>query len=422
MSGPVSVCRACLVRCSHRSPSSNSPVQIIVAVSITSAGAITGSAPQPCRSARAIASRQRRWAQLGPNAPSAAARRDVSGRLHRARKLRQGRVTRAADLGVKGSRVQISPARQAKHLVKADLKTCEKPRGTAIFCFDNRSDNRVTISGDRRDAARAFGWRTGGNMPARRTKRADGRYSVTVRLESLDGTARRMYFYGRTQAEARVKAAAARERVSRGEPVRDATRTLSDWLAEWRTTFLHASDRAESTKDLYAGLMSRHFEPLIGHLALGQVKPSDITRVLAHMERLGRAASTRRNAYAALRSAFDDAVIDGLLAASPVLRVRRPKATQDEATSLTPDEVAQLLRGAAGLRYASVIRLILGTGLRRGEARSAGRTSTLTGANFPSEWSNAPSAMSATKLEYGCSNSSRRLATATNGSSMPAAT
>ena len=30
MSGPVSVCRACSVRCSHRSPSSNSPVQTIV--------------------------------------------------------------------------------------------------------------------------------------------------------------------------------------------------------------------------------------------------------------------------------------------------------------------------------------------------------------------------------------------------------
>ena len=61
MSGPVSVCRACLVRCSHRSPSSNSPVQTSVPASIISAGAIAGSAPQPCRSARAIASRQRRW-------------------------------------------------------------------------------------------------------------------------------------------------------------------------------------------------------------------------------------------------------------------------------------------------------------------------------------------------------------------------
>lgn len=95
-------------------------------------------------------------------------------------------------------------------------------------------------------------------MPARRTKRADGRFSVTARLESPDGTTRRVYFYGRTQTEARAKAAAARERVSRGAPVRDATRTLSEWLAEWRTTFLRASDRAESTKDLYAGLTSRH--------------------------------------------------------------------------------------------------------------------------------------------------------------------
>ena len=61
-------------------------------------------------------------------------------------------------------------------------------------------------------------------------------------------------------------------------------------------------------------------------------------------------------------------MIDGLLATSPVLRVKRPKATQDEATSLTPDDVARLLQGARGLRYARVLRLILGTGLRRGEA------------------------------------------------------
>ena len=77
-------------------------------------------------------------------------------------------------------------------------------------------------------------------------QRADGRFSLTARLERPDGTIRRTYFYGRTQAEAKARAAAARDRVSRGEPVRDATRTLSDWLAEWRTTFLRASDRAES--------------------------------------------------------------------------------------------------------------------------------------------------------------------------------
>jgi hypothetical protein len=50
-----------------------------------------------------------------------------------------------------------------------------------------------------------------------------------------------------------------------------------------------------------ACLTARQVQPLIGHLALGQVRPSDITRVLLQMERLGRAASTRRSAYAALR-------------------------------------------------------------------------------------------------------------------------
>ena len=70
-------------------------------------------------------------------------------------------------------------------------------------------------------------------------------------------------------------------------------------------------------------LTLRYVGPLIDHLPLGQVRLSDVTRVLLHIDRLGRSASTRRNAYAALRSDFDGAVVDGLLASSPVLRVRR---------------------------------------------------------------------------------------------------
>jgi hypothetical protein len=90
-------------------------------------------------------------------------------------------------------------------------------------------------------------------MSARRTKRTDGRYNVTLTVERPDGTTRRVYFYGRTQVEARRKADAARERVAQGGPVRDATRSVSDWLTEWRGTFLQASDRATSTKTCTPG-------------------------------------------------------------------------------------------------------------------------------------------------------------------------
>ncbi len=81
-------------------------------------------------------------------------------------------------------------------------------------------------------------------MASRRTKRADGRYNVTLTVENPDGSTRRVYFYGRTQAEARAKAHAAQERVALGAPVRDASRSFGDWLTEWRATFLAASDRA----------------------------------------------------------------------------------------------------------------------------------------------------------------------------------
>ena len=47
-------------------------------------------------------------------------------------------------------------------------------------------------------------------MATRRTKPADGRYIVNVTVKNPDGTKRRVYFYGRTQVEAKRQADAAR--------------------------------------------------------------------------------------------------------------------------------------------------------------------------------------------------------------------
>ena len=52
-----------------------------------------------------------------------------------------------------------------------------------------------------------------------------------------------------------------RERLDNGAAVKDAKRTLSDWLAHRRPTTLAASDRKESTRELYANLCRRHLEP-----------------------------------------------------------------------------------------------------------------------------------------------------------------
>ncbi|MFG6445306.1 tyrosine-type recombinase/integrase [Microbacterium sp. P07] len=200
-------------------------------------------------------------------------------------------------------------------------------------------------------------------MAGRLTKRADNRYTVTW---TVDG--KRHFFYGKTQAEAKAKAEAARARVRTGGPVRDATRVLADWLIEWTETYLALSDRAEATKIMHAGYCRTWIIPTIGHIPLGSLTGNDINRLLLAMKAARKADSTRRNCYTTLRKALDDAVSNGLLAFNPTHKIRQPGVSRQEARFLTPAEVTRLLRTAESHRYEVVLRFILGTGVRRGEA------------------------------------------------------
>ncbi|POH59158.1 site-specific integrase [Cryobacterium zongtaii] len=200
-------------------------------------------------------------------------------------------------------------------------------------------------------------------MAGRLTKRLDNRYTVTL---TLDG--KRRFFYGKTQAEAKGKADEARARVKAGGPVRDATRMLTDWLNEWTDTYLALSDRAESTKIMHAGYVRTWISPTIGRVPLGSLTGNDVNRMLLAMKAAGKAESTRRNCYTTLRKALDDAVSNGLLAANPAHKIRQPGVNRNEARFLTATEVGLLLQASQTHRYEVVIRFILGTGLRRGEA------------------------------------------------------
>lgn len=183
----------------------------------------------------------------------------------------------------------------------------------------------------------------------------------------MTGEKKRKAFYGKTQREARAKKEAALERLRAGGPVSDTDRTLSDWLGEWQGTFLAVSDRAQSTKDLYANAARWWINAELGHIPLGRLLPSHIAGLFASMQTRGLAGSTQRNAYAALRLALDDAVANGLLMTNPAHKIKRPRATGEESRALTSKEVQAFLKGAEDLRHARAFRLLLATGVRRGE-------------------------------------------------------
>ena len=195
------------------------------------------------------------------------------------------------------------------------------------------------------------------------------------------GFRQRLSFYAPTAKAARAKAKKAQERVDAGAPVRDATRTVGDWLAQWRETTLAVSDRKESTRSLYATLARKHLEPApFGAIQLDRLRPSDVEALIGAMRSRTRppgkeddeprrmfSDSTIRTTYTVLRAALDGAVRDGLLARNPAALVQRPGVERKEALYLGAADVSALLRAAEDSRYYPALVLIALTGIRRGE-------------------------------------------------------
>jgi integrase len=212
------------------------------------------------------------------------------------------------------------------------------------------------------------------------------RYEGQITYEGDDGKTKRHSVYGRTRQDVRDKLKAARERLAAGAPVRDATRTVSDWLAQWRATTLAASDRKESTRELYGRLCRSHLEAEpFGAIRLDKLRPTDVESLVLAMRAKTKPGkrvdedtepepvrslsdSTIRQTYTVLRAALDGAVRDGLLARNPAALVKRPGIERREAKHLDADAVAHVLKAAESSRYHAALTLIAATGLRKGEA------------------------------------------------------
>jgi integrase len=199
-------------------------------------------------------------------------------------------------------------------------------------------------------------------------RRADGTWSGEVSYRDVTGRSKRRTVYGRTQTEVRAKLDEIRERLAAGAPIKDARMTLAEWLDDWTAKALPASDRKQATVDLYATIARQHVSPVLGSMALDRIRPSDVEALIITKRAAGLAPSTVRTIYTVLRGALDVAVRDGLRRRNPAAAIKRPTVERRDAAYLNADQAQQLLEAIRGHRLESLFRLMLATGLRRGEA------------------------------------------------------
>lgn len=189
---------------------------------------------------------------------------------------------------------------------------------------------------------------------------ADGRWVVVVR----DPDGRRRYLYAWSPAEAIAKRDEYRAGVVQGLRLNarlTVGRQLADWLADRRGKV------RSSTWVGYETHVTHHLAGL-GRIPLVRLTPSDVRRLVREREVAGCSPATIGHSLVVLRMALKQAIADGLLARNVASFVPAPRVERAEVRVLTALEARQLLSAAPADRFGALWTLLLGRGLRLGEA------------------------------------------------------
>ncbi len=210
-------------------------------------------------------------------------------------------------------------------------------------------------------------------------QRQDGRWCAQIVVTTPEGRRKRKTVYGKTQREVLARKRDIESAQAAGRPVTTAQApTIKAYGEVWLTQTLRSrvelGDLAPATWRQYRDIWVVHIAPDLGHHRLDALTPPLIRSWLGDKRvspsSHGRPLSPRtvQLLHATLRKAYNDAVRDGLLAHNPVLSVAGPPVRRRRGRFLTRDEARLLMTVIRGDELEALWALLLGSGLRIGEA------------------------------------------------------
>ena len=131
---------------------------------------------------------------------------------------------------------------------------------------------------------------------------------------------------------------------------------------------------SENTRSSYQGNLESWIYPVIGSIKLPEVTSADLTALLLSMQKDGKAHATVVKIYTILNSLFKMAYMADVIPKNPMDKVERPKLRKSEvrereADAYTAEELRYILSclEREPLKWRTLIRLLVDTGIRRGE-------------------------------------------------------
>ncbi len=131
---------------------------------------------------------------------------------------------------------------------------------------------------------------------------------------------------------------------------------------------------SENGRCAYQGNLDRWIYPALGELKMPDITPANISALLLSMQSQGKAHATCVKVYTILHSLFKMAYMSDVVPINPMDKVERPKPRKNElkekdVEAYTIEEVQRIFATLENepLKWRALLRLLIDTGIRRGE-------------------------------------------------------
>jgi integrase len=142
--------------------------------------------------------------------------------------------------------------------------------------------------------------------------------------------------------------------------------TVREYLADWLRH--HRRGLRPATSVMYEGNIRRNIVPLIGGIPLARLQPADVRRLMDDAESRGLSAASVVRFVTILRIALKAAMGERLIGDNPASHVRLPRIQNPPIPAMRPVEADAIVDATAGTWVGPIVRLLLGSGIRLGEA------------------------------------------------------
>ena len=200
------------------------------------------------------------------------------------------------------------------------------------------------------------------------SKRPDGTWWARITVgKTPDGKQKRKAFYGKTRKEVQEKLTAALNDINNNTYIEPSKMTVEQWMYIWLKDYKKPSVKPK-TYAAYEAHVRNHIVPELGSYTLSVLRNDMIQRFVNNLAEKKLKSLTIERIVGTLKAALIQAVDNGLIIKSPAARIKMPLQQERTPRVLTVHEQEIFIEAAKKHRNGEIFVLILGTGLRIGEA------------------------------------------------------